>query len=105
MSATLDTSVLERERQQLLKTLLAEEGREYLEGFRPGTFGCHELLDRASLLGDAVEENILNHPACVQNPEWYALAERALAALRELYQEVGAAKPTGSDSGEVEALT
>jgi len=56
----------------------------------PGSFGCHELLDRTAMLGDSVEEYILDHPSCVQNPEWYALADQAVTALRELYQRIGA---------------
>ena len=80
----------EQERQQRLTELTAEQGDEKLDQYKPGSFGCHELLDRTALVGDMVEENVLSHPACVQNPEWYALAEQAVAALRELYQRVGA---------------
>ena len=36
------------------------------------------------------ERHLLSHPACVANPAWYFLAEQAAAALRELYQQVGA---------------
>lgn len=61
------------------------------EEYRPGSFGCHELLDRSAMIAGLVEEQIQNHPACVANAEWYGLAERAAAALRELYQRVGAA--------------
>ena len=51
---------------------------------------CHELLDRTALLSDLLERHLLGHPACVANPGWYRLAEQAAAALRELYQQVGA---------------
>jgi hypothetical protein len=47
-------------------------------------------MDRASMLADTLERHLLTHPACVADPEWYALADRAAAALRELYQQVGA---------------
>jgi hypothetical protein len=60
------------------------------EDYKPGSFGCHELLDRTNLVADNLEEWILSHPACVQNAEWYALADRAVTALRELYQRIGA---------------
>jgi hypothetical protein len=40
-----------------------------LEEFLPGTFGCHELLDRTILLAEQVEKSILSHPACIQNRE------------------------------------
>ncbi len=81
---------VEQERQEALDELVAEHGREYLDQFKPGSFGCHELLDRASQLARTVEEQVQNHPACLQNPKWYKLAERAVAALNDLYQRVGA---------------
>ncbi|MCS6925523.1 MAG: hypothetical protein NZ578_06435 [Candidatus Binatia bacterium] len=87
------TSVLDREqeRQHLAEELLADHGPHWKEQYKPGSFGCHELLDRTSLVADLVEQRVLSHPACVQNPDWFALAEQAVSALRELYQQVGAA--------------
>jgi len=70
--------------------LAAESGAGWADGYRPGSPGCHELLDRAALLSDMLERHLLSHPACVANPGWYMLAEQAAAALRELYQQVGA---------------
>ena len=35
--------------------------------------------------------HVRTHPACVQNREWFALAEQAVVALHELYQRIGAA--------------
>jgi hypothetical protein len=61
------------------------------EQYKPGSFGCHELLDRTSLAADFVERYVRSHPACVQDPDWFALAEQAVTALQELYQRVGAA--------------
>jgi hypothetical protein len=80
----------DRERQQRLEELTAENGPGWQEQYGPGSFGCHELLDRVALAGDIVEEHVLSHPACALHPDWYALAERAVIALRELYQRVGA---------------
>jgi hypothetical protein len=80
----------EQERQQRVDELIAEHGPDWAEQYKPGSFGCHELLDRAALTSDMVEQLILSHPACFQNVEWYALAEQASAALAELYQRVGA---------------
>lgn len=80
----------EQERQQLVMELNAEQGKDWQEQNKPGSFGCHELLDRTSLAAQTVEQNVLSHPACVQNPEWYSLAEQAAAALHELYQLIGA---------------
>ena len=79
----------EQERQQLIDEFNADS-LEWAEQGKPGSFGCHELLDRTSMVGDMLEQYILTHPACVQNKDWYALAQQAVLALRELYQQVGA---------------
>src|SRR5438128_1860152 len=81
----------EQDRQRLMDEMSAEQGSGWLEQYEPGSFGCHELLDRTSLLADNLESYILSHPACFQNAEWYALADQAVTALRELYQRIGAA--------------
>jgi hypothetical protein len=79
----------EQERQQLVAELIADRGPDWAEQYKPGSFGCHELLDRTALVADAVERYVLTHPACVQNQDWFALADQAVAALRELYQRIG----------------
>jgi hypothetical protein len=84
---TLDT---EQERQQRANELTADHGSDWAEQYKPGSFGCHELLDRTAMAADLVERYVQSHPACVQNPDWFALAEQAVTALRELYQRVGA---------------
>jgi hypothetical protein len=81
---------VESNRERQAAELAADSGPGWAEAYRPGTVGCHELLDRTSLLTDMLERHLLDHPACVANPGWYALAERAAAALRELYQQIGA---------------
>jgi hypothetical protein len=58
---------IESQRQERLRELESDEGEDRLEGFRPGTFGCHELLDRTILLAEQVERSLLSHPACIQN--------------------------------------
>lgn len=80
----------EADRERRAEALAADAGPGWADGYRPGTSGCHKLLDRVSLLSDMAERYLLEHPACVAHPGWYALAERAAAALRELYQQVGA---------------
>lgn len=80
----------DQDRQQLIEELKTEQGPDWAKGYKPGSFGCHELLDRTSLIAGMVEEHVLNHPACARNRDWYALAEKAAAALHELYQRVGA---------------
>ncbi len=68
--------------------------------YAPGSVGCHELLDRTSMLADMVEQYLVEHPACTGRPEWHALAERAAAALHELYQKVGAEHLTAGEPEE-----
>lgn len=81
---------LEQERQQFIDELIADEGPQWADSFVPGTFGCHELLDRLILAAENLEGHVRTHPACVQNAEWFALADQAVTALHELYQRVGA---------------
>jgi hypothetical protein len=52
--------------------------------------------DRQKLIKEWV---VLQHPACLQNPEWFELANRAVEALQELYQRVGAAHLEAEDQG------
>jgi hypothetical protein len=89
-ASTIKPVDAEQERQQRVSELAAELGPDWAEQYKPGSFGCHELLDRTGLTSDMVEQLLLSHPACIQNAEWFALAEQAAAALRELYQRVGA---------------
>lgn len=58
--------------------------------YGPGSFGCHEALHMASYLASAVDEQLHDHPAIAANPKWSALAQRAVEALAELYQVIGA---------------
>ena len=101
-------SEIERDRLQRADELAAESGEQWAEEYLPGTTGCHELLDRTSLVSDLLERHILDHPACVANPAWYRLAEQAADALCELYQQVGAEHlgreaAAGSESADVPA--
>src|SRR3954470_18769073 len=85
-----DHSEVEQERQRQLAELRADSGADWQEQYRPGSFGCHELLDRTALVADLVDQHLLAHPACVANPAWYKLAEQVVNALHELYQKIGA---------------
>jgi hypothetical protein len=86
-----NTSEVEQTRHERAMELNAEQGADWAEGYRPGSFGCHELLDRLSLFANNLEQYVLSHPACVAHAEWYALADQAATALQELYQRIGAA--------------
>jgi hypothetical protein len=87
----LSPSQVEQDRQRLARELSSESGEDWLEGYRPGSAGCQELLDRTALLTDLLERHLPAHPGCIAQPGWYLLAEQATAASRELYQQVGAA--------------
>ena len=87
-SVAVPIDEIELARQGYLDELKADG--ESGERFTPGSFGCHELLDRTSLLTDSLERFVLSHPACVHNKEWFALAYQAVSHLNDLYQKVGA---------------
>ena len=89
-TATKKTDELEQGRQGLVQEMVAEFGPAWTAQYRPGSFGCHELLDRSLLTAKMVEEIVLNHPACIQNPDWCGLAHTAARALHDLYQRIGA---------------
>jgi hypothetical protein len=78
------------DRERLAAELAADGGPDWASRYRPGSVGCHELLDRVSIIADMTERFLVEHPACIANPAWHELAERASGALHELYQQVGA---------------
>ncbi len=88
---TAELATTDRERENKATELDAEHGAGWVRENAPGSFGCHELLDRTAMFADAVERHILDHPACIANSDWYSLADTAATSLRELYQLVGAA--------------
>jgi hypothetical protein len=61
---------------------------------RPGSFSCHELLDRTHLIANQLDDWLLSHPACVNNPAWFAFAYQAMDQLQRLYQAIGASHLT-----------
>jgi hypothetical protein len=85
----LNPGEVEQDRQRQSRALATDLGEAWMDDYRPGSPGCHELLDRTALLSDMLERYLLEHPACVANASWYILAEQAAAALRELYQQIG----------------
>lgn len=82
-------SEIDRERMERAQDLADEDGPGWADLYAPGTLGCHELYDRTMLAFNLVEEMILSHPACVRDPEWFALAYRAFKALEDLYERIG----------------
>jgi hypothetical protein len=87
-----DENDVEGERLLRLAQINGEEGPDWPARFKPGTFGCHELMDRASVLAAEVEGRLLEHPACAMNADWYALAATAMALLNELSEKVADAE-------------
>lgn len=56
----------------------------------PGTPGCHEALHLAHVFVGLIDRELLNHPAVLLNPDWYARVSRACGELADLYQAIGA---------------
>jgi hypothetical protein len=94
-----------QEWQEHLATVAAEQEPGWETRYGPGSFGCHELLDRVMLLGDLVEGQVLEHPACALQAEWHQLAAQAVEALRELYQRIGAEHLAAEDAGRTKHCT
>jgi hypothetical protein len=95
----LNPDEVEQERQCQAHELAADLGEGWKDEYRPGSAGCHELLDRTALLSDMLQRYLLDHPACVAQAGWYMLAEQAAAALRELYQQIGSEHLDGPAQG------
>ena len=70
---------------------------ELRDQFSPGSFGCHEALQMASVFMDSVGRHLCEHPAVLANPDWYRLASEAQTALFDLYQAIGDAHLTPVD--------
>jgi hypothetical protein len=47
---------LEQHRQEIVNEMIAEHGPNWAEQYAPGTFGCHELLDRTIHAAETVEQ-------------------------------------------------
>lgn len=90
VSQTIPSAEVEQQRQERLRKIQTESQADWEENYKPGSFGCHELLDRVSLAAASVDEHVLDHPSCVRDKEWYALADQAVTVLNELYQRIGA---------------
>ena len=67
---------------------------ELRDQYSPGSFGCHEALQMASVFMDSVDRHLCAHPAVLAHADWYRLASEAQAALYNLYQAIGDAHLT-----------
>ncbi|WP_406694157.1 hypothetical protein V5E97_24220 [Singulisphaera sp. Ch08] len=95
---------LEAERQSRLAE--AQDGLAWSEGetierrFGPGSFGYHELLDRAYLLSANWEEYIAAHPTTLIDPDRYRMAQEIAEAMAQFYQLVGRGDQPDSSPGD-----
>jgi hypothetical protein len=80
----------EQQRHQMINEHITALEPDWAERNKPGFFGCHELLDRTHVIAELLWQRVVTHPACVRDPDWYALAEKAFTALDDLYQRIGA---------------
>lgn len=85
---------IEEDRQKALASIEEEYKDSPREGewrrlFLPGSYGCHELLDRVNICSTFIDATLLGHPSCILQPEWFATASKIIAMLEELYQQVG----------------
>jgi hypothetical protein len=56
--------------------------------FSPGSFGYHELMDRAYVFAEMFSEHIAEHPAA-KHPKLAKQIETLESALFQLYQQIG----------------
>ncbi|WP_422931435.1 hypothetical protein [Singulisphaera sp. PoT] len=67
----------------------AADVRELSRRFGPGTRGMHELWDRLHVLNDNWHDFVVEHPACLLDPELYEEASRIGELIGRLYQRAG----------------
>ena len=58
------------------------------EGYEPGSFGFHEILDRISIIAEAFEMNVSEHPAA-KHPDLQKRITKIEKELYKLYQIAG----------------
>lgn len=71
-----------------VKPVKPELPKEVTEGFEPGSFGFHEMLDRTGLMAELFSGSIAEHPAA-QHPKLAKRIERIEQQLFDLYQVAG----------------
>lgn len=69
--------------------MLNDSNPEWRTKAVPESFSCHEALHMVSFLSSAVFTEICEHPAIINNREWYDQAMKAGDLLAELYQKIG----------------
>ena len=56
--------------------------------FGPGTLGCHEALHTSWVIFELFEREVCSHPSVQLDPAWVELADKAQAALHDLYAAI-----------------
>lgn len=85
------TEDLRQEYLEEFREAMADEATDFTAEYGPGSMGCHEALHMASYFMQAIDNELMAHPAVMSRPDWFALASKAQDALFQLYQEIGAA--------------
>jgi len=58
-------------------------------------YSTHEALHTASIVEDMIDVQLLQHPAILENLQWWTLADEAHKKIFDLYQAIGATMPIG----------
>lgn len=58
------------------------------ERFKPGSYGCHEAIDRCDTVIDLIEDRLLSHPSIYLNQELYRKMRIAQQFLTDCYEEL-----------------
>ncbi len=75
-------------RKNKLKSYKADKARQPLKDFTPGTVGCHEAMHMAAYLLNNVTQELCDHPAVIQDAEFFRLASEAESALASLFTKI-----------------
>ena len=67
---------------------MAAKIKQIHEGWKPGSFGFHELLDRLYLFADGFSQSVADHPAA-NHPKLRKKIKKVERLLFDLYQEAG----------------
>jgi Zn-dependent oligopeptidase len=96
-SNTWTPQEIEQDRQEAVEEYIANQFDEedqtaetIARNSQPGTYDCHEVLDKSSELLDSVARHLMQHPSIISNPKWFTLAHNAHTMLFNLYQDIGA---------------
>jgi hypothetical protein len=73
-----------------------QEEKERREKVANDPFGVHEALHTSSVLMDAYNSYVCEHPAVTERADIAELAEKATSAMMQVYQALGAVEAEGA---------